>query len=88
MKDNPLTLSQRFEDALAYATVVHAGQLRKGTGIPYIAHILGVTAIALEHGADEDEAMAALLHDAGEDVGGLGESLISVLGSATKSQTS
>jgi (p)ppGpp synthase/HD superfamily hydrolase len=50
-KDNPLTLSQRFEDALAYATVVHAGQLRKETGIPYIAHILGVTAIALEHGS-------------------------------------
>ena len=71
-KDNPLTLSRRFEDALTYATVIHAGQLRKGTGIPYIAHILGVTAIALEHGADEDEAMAALLHDAGEDAGGLG----------------
>jgi (p)ppGpp synthase/HD superfamily hydrolase len=50
-KDNLLTLSQRFEDALAYATVVHAGQLRKGTGIPYIEHILGVTGIALEHGS-------------------------------------
>ena len=66
------TFSERFERALVYATVIHAGQVRKGTGVPYIAHLLGVTSIALEYGANEDEAIAALLHDAGEDAGGAG----------------
>ena len=47
-----------------------SGQRRKGTGIPYIAHVLGVAAIAMEYGADEDEAIGALLHDAAEDGGG------------------
>ncbi|MDH4062951.1 MAG: HD domain-containing protein [Acidobacteriota bacterium] len=60
----------RFESALRLAYRVHRGQIRKGTGIPYIAHILGVAAIALEHGANEDEAIGALLHDAAEDGGG------------------
>jgi hypothetical protein len=67
-----LVLSERFEKALNYATVIHAGQFRKATGIPYIGHLLGVASIALEYGADEDTAIAALLHDAGEDAGGLG----------------
>jgi (p)ppGpp synthase/HD superfamily hydrolase len=66
------TLSERFEKALVYAAVVHAGQTRKGTGIPYIGHLLGVASIALEYGANEDEAIGALLHDAGEDAGGAG----------------
>jgi (p)ppGpp synthase/HD superfamily hydrolase len=60
----------RFESALLYAHQVHLGQRRKGTGIPYVAHILGVTAIAMEYGATEDEAIGALLHDAAEDGGG------------------
>jgi (p)ppGpp synthase/HD superfamily hydrolase len=60
----------RFESALVYANQVHQGQQRKGTLIPYMAHILGVAAIALEYGADEDEAVGALLHDAAEDGGG------------------
>jgi len=59
-----------FEAALVYAHQVHRGQTRKGTGIPYIAHILGVAAIALEYGATEEQAIAALLHDAAEDGGG------------------
>jgi (p)ppGpp synthase/HD superfamily hydrolase len=63
-------LSQQFEKALLYAARIHGGQLRKKTKIPYIAHILGVTAIALEYGANETEAIAALLHDAVEDCGG------------------
>src|SRR5437762_3595377 len=63
-------LSQQFEKALLYAARIHGGQLRKKTTIPYIAHILGVTAIALEYGADQTEAIAALLHDAVEDCGG------------------
>jgi GTP pyrophosphokinase len=65
-----MMLSNRFTDALTFATQLHAEQTRKGGGIPYIAHLLGVTSIALEHGANEDEAIAALLHDAIEDQGG------------------
>jgi len=60
--------SERFLRALDVAARMHAGQLRKGTEIPYISHLLGTCAIALEHGATEDEAIAALLHDAIEDV--------------------
>ena len=65
-----MNLSPRFQEALDYACIVHAGQVRKGTEIPYVSHLLAVAAIALEHGADEDEAIAALLHDAVEDCGG------------------
>ena len=65
-----LTTTDRFASAMTYAWQVHSGQRRKGTGIPYIAHILGVTAIAMEYGADEDQSIAALLHDAAEDGGG------------------
>lgn len=56
--------------AFALAARVHADQRRKGTDIPYIAHVMGVAAIAIEHGATEEEAVAALLHDAAEDGGG------------------
>jgi GTP pyrophosphokinase len=63
-------LTDRFDRALLYASRAHAGQTRKGTAMPYIGHLLAVTAIALEHGADEDEAIGALLHDAVEDAGG------------------
>jgi (p)ppGpp synthase/HD superfamily hydrolase len=65
-----MQLSERFEDALAYTAHLHAAQVRKVSNIPYIAHLLAVTAIVLEYGADEDEAIAALLHDAIEDQGG------------------
>lgn len=65
-----MNLSQEFEEALIYATRVHGGQLRKKTQIPYIGHLLGVCAIALEYGANETQAIAALLHDAVEDGGG------------------
>lgn len=62
-------LTERIAQALALAVEAHDGQKRKGTQIPYIAHPIGVASIALEHGADEDQAMAALLHDAVEDGG-------------------
>ena len=65
-----MRLSQKFEEALVYATQAHCNQTRKKTGVPYIAHILGVTAIALEYGANETEAIGALLHDTVEDCGG------------------
>jgi (p)ppGpp synthase/HD superfamily hydrolase len=63
-------MTSRFREALVYAAELHANQLRKASNVPYVAHLLGVTALALEHGADEDEAIAALLHDAVEDQGG------------------
>ena len=65
-----MKLSPQFGKALLYAARIHGGQLRKKTKIPYIAHILGVAAIAMEYGANETEAIAALLHDAVEDCGG------------------
>ncbi len=64
-------LGARFRRALAYAARIHAKQFRKGTTRPYIAHLLGVTSIVLTHGGDEDEVIAALLHDAVEDQGGM-----------------
>jgi (p)ppGpp synthase/HD superfamily hydrolase len=67
-----MNLTSRFDQALQYSTLIHAGQTRKATVIPYLAHLLGVASIALEYGAGEDEAIGALLHDAGEDAGGAG----------------
>jgi (p)ppGpp synthase/HD superfamily hydrolase len=63
-------LTSRFDEAVRYAHQVHVHQLRKGSGAPYIAHLLGVTSIVLEDGGSEDEAIGALLHDAAEDQGG------------------
>jgi (p)ppGpp synthase/HD superfamily hydrolase len=60
-------LTGRFERALAYAIRVHGGQYRKGTSVPYVSHVLAVAALVLEDGGGEDEAIAALLHDAVED---------------------
>ncbi|MFC4452369.1 HD domain-containing protein [Deinococcus sonorensis] len=66
-------LTDDFLKALELAHGYHLGQYRKGTdkgkepGIPYISHLLGVASIALEYGATEPEAIAALLHDALED---------------------
>ncbi len=65
-----MQLTSRFEDAAIYALRLHARQFRKGTKIPYAAHLLSVASIAMRHGANEDEAIAALLHDAVEDQGG------------------
>jgi (p)ppGpp synthase/HD superfamily hydrolase len=66
-----MQLTERFNEALQYAAQLHAGQVRKVSGEPYVAHLLGVTSNALDYGADEDEAIAALLHDAIEDQGGI-----------------
>ena len=63
-------LTSRFEEALVYAARLHAGQTRKASGTPYVAHLLSVAALVMEDGGDEDEAIAALLHDAIEDQGG------------------
>jgi (p)ppGpp synthase/HD superfamily hydrolase len=64
-------LTPRFADALHYAFRLHSGQKRKNLETPYFAHLMGVASLVLEAGGDEDQAIAALLHDAVEDQGGL-----------------
>ncbi|MBI1898126.1 MAG: HD domain-containing protein [Acidobacteria bacterium] len=59
--------SARFDRALALAHELHRKQKRKTSGVPYVAHLLGVCALVIEDGGSEDEAIAALLHDAIED---------------------
>jgi (p)ppGpp synthase/HD superfamily hydrolase len=94
--ETPL-LTTRFEAALVYTAKLHANQVRKGSGVPYISHLLSVAALVLEDGGDEDEAIAALLHDAIEDQGGaktreeirqcFGERVVSIVDGCTDSET-
>ena len=63
-------LGPRFLRAFEFAVKMHAGQTRKASTIPYIAHLMGVASLVLEAGGDEDLAIAALLHDVVEDCGG------------------
>ncbi len=67
--DNRLT--QRFIEAFKMAFEKHREQTRKGSQTPYIAHLMSVASLVLENGGNEDQAIAALLHDAVEDQGGL-----------------
>lgn len=60
-------LTTRFDEALLLAARSHRSQLRKGSRIPYLSHLMSVSALVLEHGGTEDEAIAGLLHDAVED---------------------
>ncbi|MFE1744184.1 HD domain-containing protein [Coleofasciculus sp. H7-2] len=71
VKTVTVKLTERFEKALVYANHLHAEQIRKVSGVPYVSHLLSVTALVLEDGGNEDEAIAALLHDAVEDQGGV-----------------
>ena len=68
---NPRAYSTQLDEALGLAARLHAFQLRKSTTVPYLAHLLAVCSLVLEDGGDEGEAIAALLHDAVEDQGGL-----------------
>ncbi|MEO6236787.1 MAG: HD domain-containing protein [Vicinamibacterales bacterium] len=63
-------LTRRFDEAFAYAHEVHATHLRQGSAVPYLGHLMGVSSIVIDDGGSEDEAIAALLHDAAEDHGG------------------
>jgi (p)ppGpp synthase/HD superfamily hydrolase len=63
-------LTNKLDHAFSYAHEVHAGQFKKGTSVPYLGHLMGVSSIVLDDGGSEDEAVAALLHDAAEDHGG------------------
>jgi (p)ppGpp synthase/HD superfamily hydrolase len=90
-------LSTRFETALVYAAQLHSHQVRKGSGVPYISHLLSVAALVLEDGGDEDEAIAALLHDAIEDQGGaktreeirqrFGEKVVNIVDGCSEDET-
>jgi (p)ppGpp synthase/HD superfamily hydrolase len=63
-------LGARFADALRLAVELHARQARKGSTVPYLGHLLGVCGLVIDAGGSEDEAIAAVLHDAVEDQGG------------------
>jgi len=65
-----MPLSKLYDQALAYASELHREQVRKGSGIPYIAHLLSVSSRVLSAGGTEVQAIAGLLHDAAEDQGG------------------
>jgi GTP pyrophosphokinase len=90
-------LTNRFDDAVQYVMDLHRRQFRKGTRIPYVAHLLSVASLVLEDGGDEDEAIAALLHDAVEDQGGVetredvrrrfGERIAAIVDGCTDSDT-
>jgi (p)ppGpp synthase/HD superfamily hydrolase len=67
---DPPDLTERFLAAVALAEEIHGRQRRQGTQIPYLAHLLVVAGLVIEDGGDEDEAVAAMLHDAVEDGGG------------------
>ena len=69
--ETPVKLGPRFLRAFQFAAENHAGQTRKASTIPYIAHLMGVASLVLEAGGDEDLAIAALLHDVVEDCGGI-----------------
>lgn len=69
-KQKSVKLGPRFLRAFHFAAEKHAGQTRKASTIPYIAHLMGVASLVLEFGGDEDMAIAALLHDVVEDCGG------------------
>lgn len=89
--------SPRLDEAFAFASRLHAGQVRKGSTIPYLSHLLAVTAIVMESGGGEDEAIAALLHDAIEDQGGaaaraeirrrFGEDVVAIIDGCTDAET-
>jgi len=56
-----------FHNAIIFATRKHNGQLRKGTDIPYIAHIMEVMQILIENKCREEVIIAGILHDTLED---------------------
>ena len=65
-----IKIGDQFIKALTFANNLHKDQFRKGTNIPYISHLMAVASLVIENGGSEEEAIAALLHDAVEDCGG------------------
>ena len=90
-------LTHKYDEALLYASELHRTQVRKGTSIPYLSHLLSVSALVLKNGGDEDQAIAGLLHDAAEDQGGMetiavirarfGDRVATIVGDCTDSVT-
>ncbi len=75
-------LGERFDEALLFASRHHREQLRKGSRVPYMTHLMSVSALVMEHGGSEDQAIAALLHDAVEDApAGQGGAVLADIGS-------
>jgi (p)ppGpp synthase/HD superfamily hydrolase len=70
VKGRLMPLSKLYDEALLYASDLHRMQVRKGSGTPYIAHLLSVSSRVLSAGGTEVQAIAGLLHDAAEDQGG------------------
>lgn len=70
--DHTIVLTDKYTQAVAYAAAIHEPQVRKGTNLPYMSHLLAVSGSVLEAGGTEEQAIAALLHDAAEDQGGTG----------------
>src|SRR3954454_2451278 len=74
-------LSQKLDDALHFAFEQHRFHVRKGSRVPYLSHLLSVSALVLEHGGSEDQAIAGLLHDAVEDAApGQGPDVLAAIG--------
>jgi (p)ppGpp synthase/HD superfamily hydrolase len=73
---NMTTLSDRVSQAVDYARIAHAAQVRKGSNIPYLYHLLGVASLVIEFGGNEDQVIAGLLHDTVEDCGAGQEAII------------
>ena len=64
-----MTVSDRYGEALLWAEAIHRNQRRKGKAVPYISHLISVSDLVWEDGGTEEQAIAALLHDAIEDAG-------------------
>ncbi|MGY1640856.1 HD domain-containing protein [Geodermatophilus sp. SYSU D00703] len=74
-------LTTRFDDALQFAFERHRFHFRKGSRVPYFSHLMSVSALVLEHGGGEDQAITALLHDAVEDAAkGQGPEVLRAIG--------
>lgn len=84
--------STRYDAALIFAAQAHRQQVRKGTDIPYIAHVVHVSTLLLRYGYHEDVVIAGLLHDVIEDCGidqatiaaGFGDEVARLVGAVTK----
>src|SRR3954469_12866123 len=75
------TLGTRFDDALHFAFERHRFHVRKGSRVPYLSHLMSVSALVLEHGGSESQAIAGLLHDAVEDAApGQGPDVLAAIG--------
>ncbi|MBD2132634.1 HD domain-containing protein [Sphaerospermopsis sp. FACHB-1094] len=96
-QQNQPLLTEKFTEALVYATRLHGDQVRKISGVPYVSHLLSVAALVLEAGGTEEEAIAALLHDSIEDQGGkstreeirqlFGETVVTIIDGCTEWDT-